>query len=1549
MDRKPQPPRYPMPKNITRNYISELKIDNDSIDTIYSEFSTGEYTNIMQILSSNKILNFRNVKGETLIHAILKNPSSSLTEQNILDIIKLLVRKNVSINAMNEYNQTPVHLAAKSGYYDIIDYLIVMKADFNKIDNYGNAPVHYLIDNFIQDCKEGEYYKIANKKIKKASGEAKYEQMTEKFIVLSLIEQLEMSANKDDISILLKKIRQIVQYYKFYKIEDINKIVNEKKLSIDNLYKAPDIKQKKAEIQKILFSSVGEFNSLYKDLNFENKMLDNNINSLINDETLNDINKYVSEEKNLIKETYKTKIKELVDLINPIFTQIEELKKTIYSLTKLLYVTFYIYKIIYESNIPIEKKTRKKIVDLSCTIIKFFYTDEQMNFYDFDKLIQNSELIETEQGLEELNLSTQFIRSDDFDPIAQPPPPAPRIPEPPFTKVRLTMDEDPRLRRPYIQKYEAKDLLGIFCPYMLIDYNFILNSTRNLSNKVILTGTQCILTVLFNILNYCTKYLTTIQTMDFDSYENYPTFYLNYITEIIINISNNLSVFNNLYSKINIYEILKKFNEFCNLVFPEDPMYGLLIGQIAWFNNDDGKTGSYDLNNPVIVKMLNDMVNEPFDKVLDKLTEITSPSNINKYLNMIYEKILKMNDSNNNIVEITNKYYSFKYLESLISTIKLNPLNNSVEIKGFFSNNFFPNNSIFPSNLNSYINKYFQENIFDINALEPIKKDLFKKYYDYNFNQLYDGKNYLLYPKSFKLNKIIINSSPNANTGLMEFYYDVILDNYTVKFTKNKFTTGYDKMFYKTLIYKTGPDDSLETSIFSAIAPFNELIESTDNNVRWLQINTNDYNVYKQPVPIVSLREVNKIISLFGFKISELLNKNEYTNVILNTQTYLSNEAIPENKLNVLMESLNYLLKPENEDLLKKVVIEKIILFINSYIKIQVNQEINGLLDNITNLMLTNPLRQISDDTIVQDVKNEYSTELKKYTMQNMIPQLLKKINVGTWSALTQALISTDNTLLSKSTENKLLLNKCVNLNKIEPLKTKLKGKINFRILDRNGNTILNRLIDQYNYYGIAQVLKLDPELYTWENNRGQNSIQYVYTMLNSIDSKYSNTTMNSRILTYESDLQVWIKSQELKDEIQLNESKHMIYNIILNSIFLFNDCLWLLLLQAPNGWKYEDKIKLKSLITKYKNYSIKEKLLIKSFTDSDKDYIKSKYSVGSLNVKISQMIKDLNKEIMDLTNTNIQLEQEKKSLEVVDKAEVDTMLDSMINKNTLAIRDKKTEIRNLHSALTARSSQDPKIDGLFKTITDVKLIKSMGIDWENYNKLIRDELWNYYLPIIEIQNKKNNNPREKYMSVYNYALLNLPYEKLDDSEMKLLLDYNTLIVNNIYADYYDLEKYEDSEFNYINGYILNIIYLNVVNVISIEMYNGIIEFLANKYSSEPRIKEIVENVKNPDVMAMYDTIVELLKNAVWDKLQLKNPELEKNYQDVELKSKIQIIFGLLDNSEDLEFFDKIIKFYKGICENVSYNVQQEILNLLNDMKRRSLLFEILNLMKTKK
>ena len=119
------------------------------IDTIYSIFSTGEYKEILNVINGNQILNFRNNTGETLIHAILKNKTSELTETKILDIIQKLVLKNVSINAMNEYNQTGLHLASQRGFYEIIDYFISLKSDFNKIDNYGNGPLHYLIDNFV--------------------------------------------------------------------------------------------------------------------------------------------------------------------------------------------------------------------------------------------------------------------------------------------------------------------------------------------------------------------------------------------------------------------------------------------------------------------------------------------------------------------------------------------------------------------------------------------------------------------------------------------------------------------------------------------------------------------------------------------------------------------------------------------------------------------------------------------------------------------------------------------------------------------------------------------------------------------------------------------------------------------------------------------------------------------------------------------------------------------------------------------------------------------------------------------------------------------------------------------------------------------------------------------------------------------------------------------------------------------------------------------------------------------------------------------------------
>ena len=111
---------------------------------------------------------------------------------------------------MNEYNQTPLHLASRSGYYDIIDYLISLKSDFNKIDNYGNGPIHYLIDNFVTECKDSDYFKQSNKKIKKSLKIDKYEQIVDKYLILSLVEEIEknksITGTKKSFNLLLKLV-----------------------------------------------------------------------------------------------------------------------------------------------------------------------------------------------------------------------------------------------------------------------------------------------------------------------------------------------------------------------------------------------------------------------------------------------------------------------------------------------------------------------------------------------------------------------------------------------------------------------------------------------------------------------------------------------------------------------------------------------------------------------------------------------------------------------------------------------------------------------------------------------------------------------------------------------------------------------------------------------------------------------------------------------------------------------------------------------------------------------------------------------------------------------------------------------------------------------------------------------------------------------------------------------------------------------------------------------------------------------------------------------
>jgi ankyrin repeat protein len=155
-----KPPQFKKQPNAS---FEKAKIqDLNRITELYTIFKTMDYEEIMAVIETNEILNFKTDKGEKLIFALLNNPSSTLNESKIKNIIELLVVKNVSINAMNEFNQNVLHLACKKGYFLVIDYLLSLKCNRELVDNYGNAPIHYVIEEFIRDCKGGEMYNYKN-------------------------------------------------------------------------------------------------------------------------------------------------------------------------------------------------------------------------------------------------------------------------------------------------------------------------------------------------------------------------------------------------------------------------------------------------------------------------------------------------------------------------------------------------------------------------------------------------------------------------------------------------------------------------------------------------------------------------------------------------------------------------------------------------------------------------------------------------------------------------------------------------------------------------------------------------------------------------------------------------------------------------------------------------------------------------------------------------------------------------------------------------------------------------------------------------------------------------------------------------------------------------------------------------------------------------------------------------------------------------------------------------------------------------------------------
>ena len=154
---------------------------------------------------------------------------------------------------------------------------------------------------------------------------------------------------------------------------------------------------------------------------------------------------------------------------------------------------------------------------------------------------------------------------------------------------------------------------------------------------------------------------------------------------------------------------------------------------------------------------------------------------------------------------------------------------------------------------------------------------------------------------------------------------------------------------------------------------------------------------------------LNKNIIIFLrilFNIGKIINQNIQTNKILKN----------------INQTLEFLAKPENVSLTKKVIIDKLIIFINTLITIQSNREINKIIQDFLETNLAKPYTTLSDKTILQEIAKNYKVQLEKYTIEKMIPKLLET-SKGSLSGIKIALNEINTIGITKPTEKKLLLN----------------------------------------------------------------------------------------------------------------------------------------------------------------------------------------------------------------------------------------------------------------------------------------------------------------------------------------------------------------------------------------------------------------------------------------------------------------------------------------------------------------------------------------------
>lgn len=1523
--------------------------DLNRITELYTIFKTMDYEEIMAVIETNEILNFKTDKGETLIFALLNNPSSTLNESKIKNIIELLVVKNVSINAMNEFNQNVLHLACKKGYFLVIDYLLSLKCNRELVDNYGNAPIHYVIEEFIRDCKGGEMYNYKNLKLKYLHENVDVDYLT-KLMMVSIIDEVDKIKGTEaggvevgggtrqaggamtdkPLTTALDHLKKFIGLNRLFKGEEVVTQMEDNITKLGDRYlellASTEQKVIKSELQKKMLEQKKEYEQLYSQF----KVVMDDIDGVASfNDYARQIEVKIAKEKadcnKKIKEHVDTRLTEKCDGIMAHAVGGGDIYELYDNELYLSYLLYYIHQnlnaFIHDQNNnddPVNKiyfkiqdilrvmskTTSLRYVDYSRII---FFNNYDMDYKQSDKYKANqfsSYMLEEVGNVNKrgigatgLHIIYEGDNNDGSD----------------ASTIRYFGNQI--FNDSFLQRLNGNGYTVL--PY---DHSLITTQLNREQSMFNLDNVKMLCDYVVGTMNMIkTQYTGDMYVGGVDgNCEEIITIYTLY--ETILNVINNLILIkHDIEQHVNMDTLKLEINELKQLMEVQITLKG--DNQKFTVNNrgnvtDVGIYGSDDNDRTNYATAFFEGIIVDIDTAVKEI--IKGTGSVDRTLNEMYKQLKECIDIINQVINEKNKFFSLTYLEKYIACFK-GGAGGQGDVSCIFYNRLREiNTTEFPLTFTEYYLKHRAiAEVTDIPGsfvnLTDSMPDLLKYLvymHKYDLNTLFKSSNLNV----FTIPKIYIGKQNQSN--IMQLYLNDDTK-YILNFDRETYKEGYFSCLYNT------KDDKIYKFIFRQ-QPL-QVCDGIGDAIMPIALEHTGYImkiIIAKIVFVVGGEEQEQEGEEFGGGIirhtgggcgivrSRVMRGGADGSIIAKV---IKKIAEPRTQQQAeLVKILGSLQK--NPTLLKKFINKYILSLIEKNISVYIGDECGELMAlQVEKLNLSYPdyaqIVRLMDITPLEFRKGVDMTTLLFKDDGNKVANEVKEIVISIYnkSAITHA-----------PNSKKVFRNKCANVNmsNFECVK-----RLGIRLKDRNGNTILNRLIDQYNIPALKTLIHMDPGIKTFRNNRNQTPQEYIKSLLKIIADKYDANTIKSRIIKYGYILMSYLEPTALTNvDLDLYTNEEFIVTIIKYNICMFNEFLWFHILEFNNLLTVDE---LMAVLRSMDFVGIKATDL-----PQFKTLLASK--IDTIVDAVEQHVEERDEDGDEDYNRNVQ----KKILSnFVDDERV-----IQSSRNQI----KKIKIQDVYAGFI--DEKESIKEGNFTKIADYKTMIDNGLYGIYYDIIRNCFTTDEYSASMCPKTVQPLKQPQTQLEIWEIASSLLKLELKDASNVNIN-NFFKHFVKKMYEDYYDLDQNEDAEYNYVQHEILSIIFVNVGSMVALELVNRLMIY-CDKHHNNSLDSVVNTTIETRDKLYAYAK--DAMTDEIIEKLGVKNPDKQYTTTDTHddiIIDALKTAYSFVVGETDLRDIKQIITFYRTLAENIAKNSYDEMRMILDDLRRKSLLIEIASIL----